>query len=528
MGLQILSQKSLIYIDSNKIWMHDLLQEMGREIVRQESPENPGGRSRLWYHEDILRVFRENLGTNSVEGIKLDMIEPEEVFMGTKVLKQMKRLRLILVRNIHMSGCPENLSNEIRWLDVHGNNLLAPVESSGPARPSIHDSSPTKPAKNGKHHGRIRTILFRSRNYKINCRDALPDFKCIMAPSHKLAQFLCFKGRKGCTHNHRQADSDRGDSDSASADSESDMPLQVFRKFSKAELIHASNNFSDHNKIGIGSAGSVYYGILDGREVAIKWTYVTRKGFEDGAFIAEIQTLCHVNHKNLVRMLGFHATHSEHALVYEYMNNSSLFYHLHTFESSDLISWTTRLKVALDVARGMEYLHEFTRPQIVHGDVKSANILLDKSWTAKIADFGSSVHLPEDEESDHREVVSGTMGYLAPEYISTNRLTTKADVYGYGIVLLELLSGRKALQRDEDGPLCHITEVVVPNIIEGKICQSLDPRLPVPAHFEMIAVSDMAYLAVDCVHMQAENRPPMTYVVDSLRSALAKCLPDCL
>lgn len=508
--------------------MHDLLQEMGREIVRQESPENPGRRSRLWYHEDILRVFRENLGTNSVEGIKVDMIEPEEVFMGTKALKQMKRLRLILVRNIHISGCPENLSNEIRWLDVHGNNLLAPVESSGPARPSIHDSSSTKPAKNGKHHGRIRTILFRSRNYKSNCRDALPDFKCLMAPSHKLAQFLCFKGRKDCTHNHRQADSDRGDSDRASADSESDMPLQAFRKFSKAQLIHASNNFSDDNKIGVGSAGSVYYGILDGREVAIKWTYVTRKGFEYGAFIAEIQTLCHVNHKNLVRMLGFHATCSEHALVCEYMNNCSLFYQLHTFKSSALISWTTRLKVALDVARGMEYLHEFTRPQIVHGDVKSANILLDKSWTAKIADFGSSVHLPEDEESDHRQVVGGTMGYLAPEYISSNRLTTKADVYGYGIVLLELLSGRKALQRDEDGPLCHITEVVVPNIIEGKICKSLDPRLPIPAHFEMIAVADMAYLAVDCVHIQAENRPHMTYVVDSLRSALAKCLPACL
>ncbi|KAF8014121.1 hypothetical protein BT93_H0075 [Corymbia citriodora subsp. variegata] len=535
-GLQILSQKSLIYMDSNKIWMHDLLQEMGREIVRQESPENPGGRSRLWHHKDILRVFRENSGTNSVEGIKIDMLEPEEVFMGTKALKQMKRLRLILVRNIPISGCPEYLSNDLRWLDVLGNNLAAPVESSGPAQPSIHDSSPTKPAKNGKHHDQIRMILFRfrckgaaSRNCKINCRGALPDFKCIMATPRKLAQFLCFKRREGYTHNHGEVDPDRRASDSTSADSESDMLLQVFKKFSKAELVHATDNFSNDNKIGVGSAGSVYHGVLDdGQEVAIKWINVTRKGFEDGTFIAEIQALRHVNHKNLVRMLGFHARRGEHALVYEYVKNGSLFYHLHTFESSALMSWTTRLKVALDVARGMEYLHEFACPRIVHGDLKSANILLDRSWTAKVADFGSSVLLPEDEESDSQHLIGGTMGYLAPEYISSNRLTIKSDVYGYGIVLLELLSGRKAFQRDEDGPLFHITEVVVPDIIEGKICQSLDPNMPIPAPFEMMAVEDMAYLAVDCVHMEAENRPPMTYVVDYLRSALAKCSPSCL
>ncbi|KAI6695937.1 hypothetical protein NL676_023647 [Syzygium grande] len=490
-----------------------------------------GKRSRLWYHEDIRRVFRENSGTNSVEGIKLDMFEPEEVFMGTKAIKQMKRLRLILVRNIHTYGCPEYLSNEIRWLDVHGNNLPATAESYGPAKLSIHDSSPTQPAKNGKHHGQIGKIMFRfrckgaaSRNCKINCRDALPDFKCIVATPPKLSQFLCFKRRKGHTHKHGEADSE-----SASADSESDMPLQVFEKFSKAELVHATNNFSDDNKIGVGSTGSVYHGILDdGREVAIKWTNLTRKGFEDGTFIAEIKTLCHVNHKNLVRMLGFHARRSEHALVYEYMNNGSLFYHRHTFSTSALMSWTTQIKVALHVARGMEYLHEFACPRIVHGDLKSANILLDKSWTAKVSDFGSSKLLPENEVSDSGHFFGGTVGYLAPEYISSNRLTTKSDVYSYGIVLLELLSGRKALQRDEDGPLSHITMVVVPCIEEDKICQALDQNVPIPAPFKMIAVEDMAYLAVDCVRTEAENRPPMTYVVDSLRSALAKCSPACL
>ncbi|XP_048127281.1 disease resistance protein RPV1-like [Rhodamnia argentea] len=208
-GLQILSKKSLIHIDSNIIWMHDLLQELGREIVRQESPENPGRRSRLWYHEDILKVLRENSGTNSVEGIKLDMLEPEEVFMGAKAIKQMKRLRLIMVRNIHISGCPEYLSNEMRWLDVHGNNLPATVESNCPAQPGVPDSRPTKPAKNEQHHGLIRTSLFRfrckdaaSRSRKINCRDAPSDFRSIMATPHKLAQFLCFKRLVGYSQQH--------------------------------------------------------------------------------------------------------------------------------------------------------------------------------------------------------------------------------------------------------------------------------------------------------------------------------------
>ncbi|KAI4310761.1 hypothetical protein MLD38_035712 [Melastoma candidum] len=126
-GLEILVQKSLIRIELNKIWMHDLLQEAGREIVRQESPANPGRRSRLWHPEDVLRVLQENSGTNLVEGIKLDMVEPEMVCMSSRAIGQMKRLRLVMIRDVHISGCPEYLSNDLRWLDVHGN------ESSGPS-----------------------------------------------------------------------------------------------------------------------------------------------------------------------------------------------------------------------------------------------------------------------------------------------------------------------------------------------------------------------------------------------------------
>ncbi|KAL3724356.1 hypothetical protein ACJRO7_029518 [Eucalyptus globulus] len=280
-GIQILSHKSLIYMESNKIWMHDLLQEMGREIVRQESPKIPGRRSRLWYHKDVLRVLQENSGTNSVEGIKLDMLGPEEVFMDTKALRQMKRLRLIMFRNMYISGCPDHLSNDLRWLNMHGNALQATIESCGRTQPSIHDNG-------------------------------IADFDSDML----LDEYL------------------------------------VFKKISKAKLVRATNHFSDDNKIGVGSAGSVYHGILDdGREVAIKWTNVPYDVFGDRMFISEIKTLCHVNHKNLIQLLGFHARHDERALVYEYMNNSSLYNQLHNIGSSTLMSWNAQIKVAWENMR---------------------------------------------------------------------------------------------------------------------------------------------------------------------------------
>lgn len=412
-------------------------------------------------------------GTNSVEGIKLDMLEPEEVFRGTKAIKQMKRLRLIMVRNMHISGCPEYLSNDLRWLDVHGIDFPATGESYGPAQPSIRDNG-------------------------------MENFA-------------------------------------------SDMLLEeysMFKTFSKAELARATNDFSDGNKIGIGGGRSVYCGRLyDGQLVAVKWTNLLGDCFEDRMFINEIKTLRYVNHENIIRLLGFHARCSERALVYEYMNHGSLYYHLHILRSSTLMSWNARIKVALDVARGIQYLHEYADPRIIHGDVKLSNILLDGNWTAKVADFGHSILLPKDgpasDENSHLEAVvdavcpdpiyfnatniTGTRGYVAPEYYITNRLTTKLDVYSYGIVLLELLSGRKALHRAEDGSMSHITDTVVPCIVQGEVELALDPNMPNPASFEIGAVTDMAYLAVDCVQQHAEDRPSMTYVADCLSSASAQC-----
>ncbi|KAI6695936.1 hypothetical protein NL676_023646 [Syzygium grande] len=287
-------------------------------------------------------------------GVFAEIMARHEEFFGGDGSERMKKWGDALREAANLSGW--HLGHG--WLDVHGNNLPATVESNGPAQPCILDSSPTKPAKNEKHH---------------------------------------------------------------------DFASQVIKKFSKAELVRATNNFSDDNKIGVGSAGTVYRGILDdGREVAIKWTYATRKAFEGIEFITKIKTLRHVNHENLIRLLGFHARHRECALVYEYMNSSSLYYHLHTIGSSTLMSWNARLKVALDVAREIEYLHEFAG---------------------------------------------------------------------------------------------HITVVIVPRTVEEEIGKALDPNMPIPATSKMMVVEYMAYLTVDCVQIEAGNRPSMTDVVDRLRSA---------
>ncbi|XP_031383960.1 TMV resistance protein N-like [Punica granatum] len=467
-GFKVLVEKSLITVESNKIWMHALLQDMGREIVHQESPGNPSGRSRLWNHEDVLQVLHGNSGTDAVEGIRLDMVDPEEIFMSIKVLRKMRRLRLIMVRNLHVSGCPEYLSSELSWLDLsHG----------------MQDN----------------------------------DFGEEAAPFKK-ARF----GRL------------------------IEKEYMGFREFTLAELHRATKNFSEQNLLGMSGFGSVYHGILDdGQEVAIKRGFVVnvRRGeLNDHEFKTEVNILCRVNHKNIVRLLGFLEERNERALVYEFMSNYSLNHHLHIHRSSLLRTWTTRLQLALDAARGLEYLHFYAVPPLIHRDVKPTNILLDVNMRAKIADFGLSILTSEDGKLNspvqdlgppavrpkHSCVtpIIGTVGYMDPQYIMNNQLTTKSDVYGFGVLLFELLSGRKAVYRDKQGSHCRLVDVVIPWVTQGDIGEFLDPNMPSIRPLEMEAVLDVAKLAADCNNFEAQERPSMAEVVLRLNSALERCLKD--
>ena len=305
------------------------------------------------------------------------------------------------------------------------------------------------------------------------------------------------------------------------------IPLQM--------LLEATNNFSEHNKIGTGSFGSIYRATLNnGREVAIKRaeiseskpyeSYVNDCEYHVNAFLSELEALSHLSHKNLVRLLGFCEDDNEYVLVFDYMSNRSLHDHLHKLPSTPLMSWVTRIKVALDIARGIEYLHVYAVPPIIHRDIKSSNILLDVTWTAKVTDFGLSLKAPMDAESPLLLLAAGTVGYMDPEYYRLQQLTTKSDVYGFGVVLLEMLSGYNAIHSDENGVPRNVVDFVVPYIVQDEIQKVLDPKVPPPTPFEIEAVAYVGYLAVDCVSPEGLNRPSMTKIVKSLQIALDACL----
>lgn len=306
-------------------------------------------------------------------------------------------------------------------------------------------------------------------------------------------------------------------------------------EFSLETLLQVTDNFSEDKRIGIGSFGSVYYATLeDGKEVAIKRAEASSSSYtvlggqvdKDNAFVNELESLSRLHHKNLVRLLGFYEDTKERILVYEYMNNGSLTDHLHKLQTSALMSWPMRIKVALDAARGLEYLHRYANPPIIHRDIKSANILLDAKWTAKVSDFGLSLMGPdpEDEEAHLSLLAAGTVGYMDPEYYRLQHLTSKSDVYSFGVVLLELLSGYKAIHKNENGVPRNVVDFVVPFIVQDEVHRVLDTKVPPPTPFEIEAVAFVAYLATDCVRLEGRDRPSMSQVVNNLERALAACL----
>ncbi|XP_051121511.1 putative serine/threonine-protein kinase-like protein CCR3 [Andrographis paniculata] len=305
-------------------------------------------------------------------------------------------------------------------------------------------------------------------------------------------------------------------------------------EFLFSDLAAATNNFSLENKIGSGSFGVIYRGKLpDGREVAIKRSesLLKMKKFQEkeSAFESELTFLSRLHHKHLVRLVGYCVEQDERLLVYEYMKNRALYDHLHDKNNvekscSVINSWRIRIKISLDAARGIEYLHNYAVPSIIHRDIKSSNILLDANWTARVSDFGLSLMGPEN-ESDFRPMkAAGTIGYIDPEYYGLNVLTAKSDVYGLGVVLLELLTGKRAIfKTDSEGEPISLVDYAVPAIMAGELNKILDPRVGLPEGSESEAVELVAYTAMHCVHLEGKDRPTMTDIVGNLERALSAC-----
>ncbi|KAL2547848.1 G-type lectin S-receptor-like serine/threonine-protein kinase [Forsythia ovata] len=290
--------------------------------------------------------------------------------------------------------------------------------------------------------------------------------------------------------------------------------------FGYKDLQIATKNFS--NKLGGGGFGSVFKGTLsDSTVIAVKKLESISQG--EKQFRTEVSTIGTIQHVNLVRLHGFCSEGDRKLLVYEYMENGSLDSHLFNVKESKVLDWKTRYQIMLGIARGLSYLHEKCRDCIIHCDIKPENILLDAEFCPKVADFGLAKLVGRD-FSRVLTTLRGTRGYLAPEWISGVAITAKADVYSYGMMLFEFLSGRRNSEQSEDGMVKFFPSFATRVTAEGgDVLGLLDPALDGIADAE--EVSKICKVACWCIQDEENIRPSMGHVVQILEGVMDVNLP---
>ncbi|MCO5547746.1 hypothetical protein L7F22_001197 [Adiantum nelumboides] len=293
--------------------------------------------------------------------------------------------------------------------------------------------------------------------------------------------------------------------------------VSTARTFTFIELERATGRFRSDNVIGEGGFGRVYSGILDdGQKVAVK--VLTRDDQHGGKeFVAEVEMLSRLHHRNLVKLIGICTEEHNRCLVYELIPNGSVESHLHGIDKlTSPLDWEARMKIALGAARGLAYLHEDSNPRVIHRDFKASNILLENDFNPKVSDFGLAKAAP-DEASGHLSTrVMGTFGYVAPEYAMTGHLLVKSDVYSYGVVLLELLSGRKPVDMSQPTGQENLVTWARPLLTSQEGLEVLvDPALG--SNFPLDKLAKVAAIASMCVQPEVSHRPFMGEVVQALK-----------
>ncbi|XP_010249724.1 PREDICTED: proline-rich receptor-like protein kinase PERK1 [Nelumbo nucifera] len=286
--------------------------------------------------------------------------------------------------------------------------------------------------------------------------------------------------------------------------------------FTYEELAMATDGFSNANLLGQGGFGYVHRGVLpNGKEVAVK-QLKAGSGQGEREFQAEVEIISRVHHKHLVSLVGYCMAGSQRMLVYEFVPNNTLEFHLHG-KGRPTMDWPTRLKIALGSAKGLAYLHEDCNPKIIHRDIKSANILLDFKFEAKVADFGLA-KFSSDGNTHVSTRVMGTFGYLAPEYASSGKLTDKSDVFSFGVMLLELITGRRPVDTSQtfmDDSLVDWARPLLTRALEdGNYDTLADPRLD--GDYDQSGMARMVACAASCVRHSARRRPRMSQIVRAL------------
>ncbi|XP_038975173.1 putative receptor-like protein kinase At4g00960 [Phoenix dactylifera] len=278
----------------------------------------------------------------------------------------------------------------------------------------------------------------------------------------------------------------------------------------------ATDNFSEENKLGEGGFGAVYKGLLpDGREIAVKrLSTSSSQGF--GELRNELVLVDKLQHRNLVRLLGVCLEEQEKLLVYEYVPNRSLDTILFDRIKREQLNWGQRYKIIGGIARGLLYLHEESQLKIVHRDLKASNVLLDAELNPKISDFGLARLFGGDQTQATTSRVVGTFGYMAPEYVMRGHYSIKSDIYSFGVLVLEIVSGRKNSGNSESGSAQDLLSYIWERWTEGTILEKLDPSLG--NHCPKSEVLRCFHIGLLCVQENPSNRPNMSQVVVMLNS----------
>ncbi|GLU22468.1 hypothetical protein SLE2022_385410 [Rubroshorea leprosula] len=315
-------------------------------------------------------------------------------------------------------------------------------------------------------------------------------------------------------------------SDPGSPFSLSDLSISLadLHVFTRKELILITKNFSKCNYLGEGGFGPVYKGFIeDNLRPTLKAQPVAVKVLDlDGTqghmeWLAEVVFLGQLKHPNLVNLIGYSYEGQDRLLVYEYMPEGNLEHHLFRRHGAAL-PWLTRLKIILGAAKGLCFLHEEATP-VIYRDFKTSNILLDQDYNAKLSDFGLATDGPDGEKSHVTTCVMGTEGYAAPEYIKTGHLTTMSDVFSFGVVLLELLTGRRSVDNRRHGREKNLAEWARPLLKDHRKLEGMmDRRLE--GQYSIEGARKLAALAYRCLSSNPKSRPTMSSVIKTLEPVL--------
>ncbi|EXC32839.1 putative serine/threonine-protein kinase [Morus notabilis] len=282
------------------------------------------------------------------------------------------------------------------------------------------------------------------------------------------------------------------------------------------ELEVSTNGFADENVIGEGGYGIVYRGVLEDNTLVAVKNLLNNRGQAEKEFKVEVEAIGRVRHKNLVRLLGYCAEGAHRMLVYEYVDNGNLEQWLHgDVGPCSPLTWEIRMNIILGTAKGLTYLHEGLEPKVVHRDIKSSNILLDKQWNPKVSDFGLAKLLGS-ERSYVTTRVMGTFGYVAPEYASTGMLNERSDVYSFGILLMEIITGRNPVDYSRPAGEVNLVEWLKTMVTNRNAEGVVDPRLQEKPSSR--ALKRALLVALRCVDPNAQKRPKMGHVIHMLEA----------